>query len=128
MNSHDADDLAAKLTRTWRAGPSAEVWAEVLGPLHASQARTAYEQLRDELDHAPTVATFRAKYRTLTIDAPAPSACNRCDGYGWLEVPVVRHGIAYTGAKPCTCPAGLAHDRTHTTAIAHNQAQPWSAA
>lgn len=88
MNTPDADDLATLITKTWRGGPSTDVWAEELGTLYTAQARAAYTQLRRSEQHAPSVATFLAAYRSLgttrTEDPQRP--CTTCDGTGLVIV------------------------------------------
>jgi hypothetical protein len=110
MNTPDAENLARRIQATWRNGPTADIWTDVLAELNAKQAEETYRRLRDEADHAPTVATFKARYRSLTASEPADAqGCSRCDGYGWLERIEEHHGHRYTFAVPCTCPAGKAH-------------------
>ena len=110
-----ADDLAQKITGTFRGGPSVAVWAEVLEELHPARAEHAYRRLRDSHDGPLTIARFRDAYRALAgpdRDEQSPN-CAACDGTGWIQATEQHHGRDYPVVKPCrNCSAG---DRAKAT-------------
>lgn len=137
MNRGDADELGHKIKHTWHGGPSADIWAEELEPLHTGQARIAYEKLRRSEESAPSIAKFHAVYNSLTIRDDKRHECDICDGGGWQEV--IEHGPACNGTdechcsavRPCRCTAGrerqAAFDRIQASRK-HDHHEPGAAA
>lgn len=116
MTEPEAEDLAARIVRTWRGAPPADVWVEELVRLDAGAAGTAFARLRRESTRAPSIAEFLATYRTLrTQDGGTREVydCSHCDGAGWVPTAdlVLENGgneLRYSQVVPCTCRAGNA--------------------
>lgn len=108
MNSADADHLAQRIGQTWRGGPTAAAWADVLTELDAPRAEAAFRRLRTEAENTPSVARFLATYRSLTTDRPDPTAphCGRCASTGMVTVWEQHGDQTVTACAPCTCEAG----------------------
>ena len=91
MTDDEARQLATRIIDTWPNGSKAYVWRDLLEPLSAGRAGTAYARLlRDhENARAPSPGQFMALYRSLHTD-PASStddtpACILCDGTRYVE-------------------------------------------
>lgn len=104
MTKDEAQDLAMRIMQTWRNGPSAIIWEEILLPLHPRQAIVAYERLRLNTDGAPSIRQYMGTYHGLTArtDDNGPVFCQGCDGYGWISTSFTKHGIEYTASDACT--------------------------
>jgi hypothetical protein len=115
MKRQEAEDLAARMSRTWKGGPPADVWLEELEQLDAGPAGTAYARLRRESTRAPSVAEFIKTYRSVvTVDGGTAvgETCEVCDGQGWVEAePLYRNADRlgeqpYFQVRPCDCAEG----------------------
>lgn len=117
MTRDDADQLAGLITRTWRNGPAADVWAGILAEFNYKQADAAVRKLQREAEQSPSIARFIATYKSLSQhDGPdGPNGCHYCDGYGWISTTFERHGHEYSASAACTnCLAGKDAQRTVT--------------
>lgn len=112
MTPHEADDLAARITHTWHTNRiPADEWAEVLTPLDAGTAGTAYVRLRNDSDNPPSIARFLATYRSLNTRRldDQRGDCDHCDGTGWDPVIFTATddhtfpGHTYNAVRPCPC-------------------------
>lgn len=65
MTPAAADALAKRWINIWRGGPSLTEIIDALLPLDEGRAGTALVRLRNESDHAPSIARFLAVYRSL---------------------------------------------------------------
>lgn len=101
MTPTEADTLAKRIINTWRGGPPLTEWANLLEQLQAGRAGTAFIRLRDELEHAPTIARFRTAYRSVRTRED-DETCEHCANDGTITGPTFeRHGHTYSSAIPC---------------------------
>lgn len=99
----EADTLAKRIINTWRGGPPLTEWIDVLGPLEAGRAGTAFVRLRGDSENPPSIARFRQVYASLHT-ASSDAKCASCGGDGWVTAtPVERWGVEYRTARPCHC-------------------------
>lgn len=115
MTPDEADALGKRIINNWRGGPPLVEWIDALVPLHAGQAGTTFIRLRDELEHAPSIAKFRQTYRGIHT-RETDERCEACGGNGTVTGPTFdRNGHTYTSAIPCpSCEAGRAAARWMT--------------
>lgn len=98
MKTVEADMLADKICRTWQGKISAQIWSEALRPLELWRAERAWEMLRDNEVHPPTVALFRARYQALGVPAvPATDPFNKIAG---AEAAATFAAVKGSGLRP----------------------------
>jgi hypothetical protein len=121
----EAEELAKRITQTWRTGASKQIWEEALLELDAGTAGAAYARLRRESEHAPSIAGFIAFSRTLHTEAneaPVVPWCEQCDSTGFVplaDLLVSEH--PYSQVAPCTyCATGKARVSVHRMIVASN--------
>lgn len=112
MTPNEADDLGKRIINSFRGGPPLSDWREVLAPLDAGTAGTAYMRLRTSSD-APTVKQFMDIYRSLDTVRPMDRPkCGDCGGCGWVQAEdrIENAGTdnerRYSQCKPCRCIEG----------------------
>lgn len=140
MTDTEASALVARIKHTWRGGPHADVWREVLLDLDAGTAGTCIVRLARDLDDAPSIAAFVRAYRSLhtvsnePVPEPAPAAsCDICGGTGFVTVTPARahrasicSGIPGTpscdchASAPCSCSTGDRMRAVHRAVVEHN--------
>jgi hypothetical protein len=119
----DARNLAERITRSWRGGIGTEIWYEVLTELVHGPAESAFKSLRDNEEHQPSIAKFRATYRAQFGTArEEKTACGLCGGDGW-ETVVVGPTEFDTVVAPCRCPNGRNVEDVHRRIVAANLAE-----
>lgn len=128
MTPTDADTLAKRIINTWRGGPPLRDWTEVLTPLDAGRAGTAYARLRARNDHPPSIAQYIAEYNQLDTARPGEhDPCGDCNSTGWIDAPD-RHwpeGRTSTQMKPCPyCDEGRARAASRIWTERHPLTKP----
>lgn len=86
MMATEAADLATRISQSWPRGVNTSVWEDVLTPLDAGAAGTAYVRLLHTENTSPTVAKFLDMYRSIRasdIRAEDRPDCDRCGSTGW---------------------------------------------
>lgn len=122
MLTVEAQDLAVKISQTWRGGPNVAIWEEELIELDIARANTTYVRLRRTESSAPTIARFFAEYRSLRTDPDENDRCPACIDEGWVPADDFHHpdGRVSTQVKPCGCRAGRQAERAHRQIMAKN--------
>lgn len=123
VNPTDADALAKRIINTWRGGPLLTEWIDTLTELDQGTAGTTYVRLRNDTDHAPTIAAFLRTYRGLSTAAthpPPQDHCpsGRCSGDGWITTERTISGHPVRCAEPCTCPLGRSYESGYRRTVA----------
>lgn len=108
MTPDEARTLTRKLIDAWPNGTKGYIWTELLEPLDAGTAGTAFARLlRDhEHDRTPTPQRFIGMYRSLHTEATDPTetrTCQTCHGTGGVEAPdlITADGRRYTQVDRC---------------------------
>jgi hypothetical protein len=107
MTPDEADHLGKRIINSFRGGPPLTDWREVLEPLDAGKAGTAYMRLRSATD-APSVKQFMDEYRKLdTTPTTTTGPCTRCDDTRFVPGPDIVHNAGtdherrYSTVEPC---------------------------
>jgi hypothetical protein len=131
MLPFEAEELAKRISQTWRTGASKQIWEEALLDLDAGTAGTAYQRLRRESEHAPSIASFIAFSRSLHTESnetPVVPWCEQCDSTGWVALAdLTVNEENYSQVAPCTyCGTGKQMVPVHRMIQATNARGPQS--
>jgi hypothetical protein len=125
VNTIEASQLADKICHTWPKGLiEMDTWCEALEELMPAPADAALRNLRNTSDTMPSIAAFRAAYKSLIGTAHTPRIeCQTCGGDGWQSCSFEALGRTYDGVKPCRCRAGDDNRDVHRRIIEENDKQ-----
>lgn len=65
MTPTEATTLAKRIINTWNGGPRLDEWVDALTELDAGMSGTAFIRLRNQSEHAPSIARFMATCRAV---------------------------------------------------------------
>lgn len=110
MTPLEADMLAKRIINTWRGGPPLTEWVGVLTTLDYGTAGTCFVRLRDDLEHAPSIAKWMHTYKSLRTPANDPTDLRACHRNGCTDGAITyftsHRGHRYRHTARCTCTAG----------------------